>query len=89
MPRKADVDRPVELSLKLPESIRGRLDLHLYSAVESRIPKGAYKTFFTERIRDYFDSVELDLSPYGFPEGFKVRGDKNMIFALEQRLKGK
>ena len=88
MPRRPDVDRPTQLETSIPTSLRSRLDLHLYSEVEGRIPLGAYKEFFSERIREYFESRRLELSPYGFPEGFYVYGPKDMIASLEHRLKG-
>lgn len=54
MPRRPDLDRPVPLKLMLPESERTRLDLHLFSALEGRVPQGAYQNFFRERIREFF-----------------------------------
>jgi hypothetical protein len=39
----------------LPEDVRAKLDILLWSAVEKRVPLGAYQAFFLERIRDYFE----------------------------------
>ena len=86
--RKPNLDRPTGLLLKLPESWRARLDLHLFSELEGRVPKGKYVEFFIERLRDFFDSRTLDLAPFGFQPGYYVRGPKDMIDALERRLKG-
>lgn len=46
--------RPTKLTLALPEDIRAKLDLHLFSEVERRVPMGAYQRFFVERIQDFF-----------------------------------
>lgn len=86
MPRKAKLDAPMQMCLKLPTSVRTKLDLHLYSELEQRVPMGAYQEFFIERIRDFFDSRRLDLTPFGL-QGFYVFGPKAMIEALEKKLK--
>jgi hypothetical protein len=54
MPRRPNIDRPTRLELKLPESLRAKLDLHLFSEVEGRVPKGGYQAFFEQRIREFF-----------------------------------
>lgn len=86
MPRKPEVDRPTRLELKLPESQRSRLDLFLFSELENRVPKNAYRDFFTERVREFFDFARLDLTPFGYPEGYFVTGPKDMIAELQRRL---
>lgn len=88
MPRKAEVDRPVKLNLKLPETIRGRLDLELWSELEGRVPQGKYQEFFVARLHEYWNSKVLNLAPFGFPDAFVVRGPKEVIEALEKFLKG-
>lgn len=55
MPRKPDIDRPTDLHLMLPESIRAKLDLLLFSEVEGRVPHGSYQRFIIERIKEFFD----------------------------------
>lgn len=85
--RPPEIDRPVALNLRLPESERGRLDLILHSDVEGRVPKGAYAEFFKERLREFFTFKTLDLAPFGFEPGFYVKGPADMIDALERRLK--
>lgn len=64
MPRRPNLDRPTRLELKLPESVRARLDLLLFSELEGRVPLGAYQEFFLARLREHFDSRRLDLAPY-------------------------
>lgn len=46
--------RPIRLHTTLPEDIRAKLDLHLYSEVEGRVPFGAYQKFILERIAEFF-----------------------------------
>lgn len=89
MPRKAEIDRPVKLHTALPESLRTRLDLFLWSEVEGKVPKGKHQEFIIARIVAFFNSRRLELQPYGFPEGFFVEGPKEMIEALEARMKEK
>lgn len=84
MPRHAAVDRPIQLTTTMPESVRALLDLHLWSEVEGRVPKGAYQQFLLERIREHFDWQSLDLTPFGL-EGF-VRGPRDSIDALIRKL---
>ena len=86
--RKPNIERPVPLLLKLPESRRAKVDLYLFSELEGRVPKGKYLQFFVERIDEFFDSKALDLAPFGFAPGYFVRGPKDMIEALERKLKG-
>lgn len=54
----------VATNLHLPESVRARLDIELFSELEGRVPKGAYQRFFLERLTEYFASKALDLAPY-------------------------
>lgn len=86
MPRKANIDPPVPLTLKLPETIRTRLDLCLYSPLEGRVPQGKYQEFFLERINEYFEQRSLDLSEFGFAPGSVIKGPKQVIDALRQRF---
>lgn len=78
--------RPVALNLRLPEDVRGRVDLFLYSPAEGRVPKSAYQNFFLERIQEFFDWKRLDLEVYGMPPGFFVRGPAAMVEHLKYRL---
>lgn len=86
MPRRPDLDRPTRLELKLPESIRTRLDLLLYSELEKKVPQGRYQAFFLERITEFFDWRRLDLTPYGFAPGSYVSGTKQTLDSLQQAL---
>lgn len=52
--KKPKIIRPVKLTTNLPEDVRAKLDLHLYSEVEGRVPFGAYQRFLVERIQEFF-----------------------------------
>lgn len=53
--RPQHILRPVKLTTYLPEDLRAKLDLHLYSEVEGRVPHGAYSKFLAERVREFFE----------------------------------
>jgi hypothetical protein len=48
----------VSLHLTLPEDLYGKLAVHLYSAAEGKVPKGAFQRFFCDRIVEYFNRSE-------------------------------
>lgn len=50
---KPAVIRPTSLHISLPEDIRSRLDLHLWSDAEQRVPKGAYRELIVRLLREY------------------------------------
>lgn len=56
--RRPNVIRPIKLNISLPEDIRAKLDLYLYSEAEGRVPMGAYQRFFIERINEFFSSQQ-------------------------------
>ena len=74
------------LNTSLPVDVRARLDLHLFSDVEGRVPKGAYQRLLTELINQYLDNRVLDLAPYfgTLPEEAIVRGSSSVIARLKQ-----
>jgi hypothetical protein len=89
MARRPDVIRPVKLTTTIPEDVRTRLDIHLYSDLEGRVPQGAYQTFFVDRIREFFDWQTFDLSEIfpELPEGqYRVKGPFETINLLRSRL---
>lgn len=88
MPRRPHVDPPQKFAISFPGSLYARLQLHLFSALEGRVPYAAFSTFMAERTREFFDSRRLELTPYNFPAGYHVYGPKEMIEALELKLKG-
>ena len=63
MSRRPNIHRPVSLHVNLPEDIRGKLDLYLYSPLENRVPVGAYSKFICERVREFFEARSPDVKP--------------------------
>lgn len=57
MARPSNVLRPVHLHTTIPEDLRARMDLHLYSDVEKRVPMGAYQQFICGLVKDFFDQA--------------------------------
>lgn len=58
MSGKPLIVRPTTIRLSIPEDLRVKLDLFLVSPTEGRIPRGAYKEFFAERLREFFRRPE-------------------------------
>ncbi len=90
MPRPKNAVPTVNLNLALPVDLRAKLNLHLYSELEGRVPQAAYQEFFSARLREFFARRELDLAPYvaeGVPGQQRVFGDAAAIEALERRLR--
>jgi hypothetical protein len=69
------------LHVKLDAPLRAQLDLFLYSELEGRVPKGAYKGLIEGLLREFFgrhdaptptqlplDLPPLDLPPKGTPK---------------------
>lgn len=88
MPRKPNIVAGTHLHTVIPADVRTRLDLVLYSEVEGRVPHGAYQSFFLARIRDFFETQELDLAPYlgSLPGEMTVRGRKETLEIIKARL---
>ena len=59
-PRKAV--RPVEKSLSLPQDIADRIDLHLWSALEGKVPHGAFSKFVEAAVREWFSNREAKVA---------------------------
>lgn len=86
MPRKKAAVPKVLLKAMIPLEMRTQLDLLLVSEIEGRVPLGKYSEFITERLREHFSWAQLDLSLYGFPQGYFVRGPLAMVVALRDSL---
>lgn len=86
MPRRPPIDPPTRLEIALPESERTWLDLHLWSDVEGRVPFGAHRQWFLDRLHEYRSWKSLDLAPYGFPPGMYVKGPEEVIRRLAHQL---
>lgn len=86
MPKIRSLNPKIVLNLWLPPDLRAKVDLALVSELEGKVPKGRYSDFFSDRIREYFDWPVLDLGLYGYPEGYFVKGPKDMIERLKLTL---
>lgn len=80
----------IALTVRLPEPIKAKLDLYLYSEVEGRVPKGKHQEFFIRLLNDYFESKRLDLAPFmnGDPGVFSVRGSVESLEVLKKIITG-
>ena len=88
MPRPKSVEPSRSLNTHLDEHWMARLDIHLFSSLEDRVPKGAYQRFFNERLREFFTLKHLDLSPYvgSLPGTLRVSGSEQAIESLKRAL---
>ena len=89
--RKPNVEPTSSINLHLPETLRVRLDLLLYSELEGRVPKGSYLRFFSARLLEFFEHRTLDLSPFlnALPGVHVVSGKPETLEALRQALTAK
>lgn len=55
MARLPDVIPKTQLLLRIPLDLRAKLDLHLTSNLEGRVPYGVYSAFFEQLLRDFFN----------------------------------
>ncbi len=88
MPRKKNVIPSHQLLVRLPEPILARMNLHLYSDVEQRIPLGSHQRFLSQLINEFFSRKALDVSSFlGQPPGTSiVLGDAATIQSLTNHL---
>jgi len=86
--RRPNIEPSVATNLHLPETVRARLDLLLFSELEGRVPKGAYQRFFLERLQEFFTFKTRDLSPQlGLaPGSCIVRATPEALLFLESYL---
>lgn len=91
MGRKASLTPKKPITVWLPEELRTRMDLMLYSELEERVPHGKHSEFLTLLLRHYFEDAELDLSPYmgTLPGEVVVRSSKLEIERLKKHLEKK
>lgn len=78
-----------QFHIQLPEEEASRLELHLWSEAEQRIPYASRQRFIVERIREYFGRRTVDLAAYfpNLPAGtFLVHGDEATMNVLKERL---
>lgn len=86
--RRPNIEPSVATNLHLPQSIRDRVDLILFSELEGRVPKGAYQKFFLRLLGDFFATKPADLSAaLGLPPGAGIlRARPEAIEALQALL---
>lgn len=58
MPKPPNVIRPYRLNINIPEDLKVKIDLHLWSEVEGRVPHGAHRAFFIQLANEYFKKIE-------------------------------
>ena len=91
MPRPKNAVPSRYLHLMLMEEDAVRLDLHLWSEAEARIPHAARQKFFTRLMREHFGRKSLDLSLYFpslGPQSF-IYGPPALIEHLQLELEGR
>jgi hypothetical protein len=58
MARNARADKPIRRIISLPESLDERLNLHLHSKLQGRVPYGARNELIAELVIRYLDLIE-------------------------------
>ena len=78
----------VQLCVWLPADLRTKLDMHLFSEAEGRVPKGSHQRLICQLLREFFENRSLDLAPYTgeLPETHKVAGNPFTIHKLTALL---
>jgi hypothetical protein len=89
MARHPNIIPTEAIRFHIPRDLRMKVDLFLFSTAEKKIPYAAHQRFYSSLIRWFFDTEELDLSPYlGTPQGMvTIRGRPEAIRQLETKLK--
>jgi len=91
MARRAAVTPNRHLHTTIPADLFIKLEQYLFSDVEGRVPQGAYQSFVSKQIWEFFNHRELDLSPYingAMPGEFVIRGNAEALAALTILLQG-
>lgn len=91
MPRHKNLIPSQTLNTALPIDAYSMMTAFLFSEAEGRVPTGAYASFISARIREYFTLRQLDLAPLvGTPPGtFFVAGTPEAIEQLTNAFKEK
>lgn len=63
MPKPRKIDRPVEKSINLPQSLCAQVDLLLYSELEGRVPFAAWKTLVETLLTEWIGKVQKQHNP--------------------------
>lgn len=67
MARPLHILRPVKVHIAVPEDLKAKIDLHLWSNVEGKIPHGVMSGFFVDLARKFFNRGETT-SPHQVAE---------------------
>jgi hypothetical protein len=59
-PRKTTI--PVRVGFVLPTDLADRVDTHLKSELEGRVPHGAKSQFLEQLVREFFQKLDGELS---------------------------
>lgn len=88
MGRHAKVTPSRPLHVILDKDDMDKVDAHLWSEFENRVPLGSYQRFFTSLIREFFATRELDLAPYtgSMPGEQIIRGYPATLESIERKL---
>lgn len=62
MAKPKKVIRSIQKNIAIPEDLVAYMDLHLYSDLEGRVPFGAYSTFVSQLIREFFNARQTNSS---------------------------
>jgi len=62
MGRPRKTTPPVRIGFTLPQDLADRLDSHLKSEVENRVPHGDKSKFFEGLTRQYFETLDGELT---------------------------
>lgn len=54
MPRKPNITPTVEFKVRIPAPLKAKVDLHLWSPLENRVPVGAHARFISELLNEFF-----------------------------------
>lgn len=87
--RPASITPRQKIEVNLPEEVATRLKLYLTSGLDGKIPFGAYQSFFTARINEFFGQRVQDFSAHTGhgPGTVALRGTPQALTILEQHLK--
>ena len=88
MSRPRNLDPPVVMEVSLPLTLRTKLDLLLFSEAEGKVPFGAYRDFFSLKIRETLSSESFDLGPVlgEMPGYYIISGRPEVIRKLKSLL---
>lgn len=73
MPRKLNITPTTKLQVWIPAPLKARVDLHLWSELEGRVPLGAHQKFIVDLLNDFFRSHHDPRSRSNEPSGALAR----------------